>query len=509
MSSQSTAIFGDFQTPAVLASQVAALTASTNGEYAAVVEPTCGTGSFLIAAAQHLGKSVSYHGYDINPDHVRECLDKTRKAGVDAQVERRDFYDLDWKSVFDALPEGVLVIGNPPWITNAALESLGGANLPVKSNFQGHAGFAAKTGEANFDISEWMLIRLLEGMQRKRATLAMLCKTATARKVLRHAWRHGLELNRSSIHLIDAARYFGVSVDACLLLTHIGESDAIKRAIIYQGLSFTTPVQTFGIVNGEMVSDVVAYQNLADLDGIEYRKWRSGVKHDAARVMELEATSNGYLNGLGEHLELESDYVFPLLKSSNLANGHLTPQRFVLVTQTQISDDTALIQLTAPKTWNYLMDHADVLDSRGSSIYAKRARFAVFGVGPYTFSPWKVAISALHKKLQFQVIGNVSGKPILVDDTCYFFPCESEEEAEFFAHMLNSDVALRFLHSLVFFDSKRAVTIDALKRIDLKKLAERFGKQDRAARHLSRAPYEAGAQQLLIFERRAKYRTKG
>ena len=257
--------------------------------------------------------------------------------------------------------------------------------------------------------------------------------------------------------------YFGVSVDACLFLTHTGKSDAAERATIYEGLSFATPVQTFGIVNGEMVSDVAAYQDLADLDGIEYRKWRSGVKHDAARVMELEPTSDGYLNDLNEHVELESDYVFPLLKSSDLANGRLTPQRSILVTQTQVSDDTELIRSTAPKTWKYLMEHADVLDSRGSSIYAKRgAIFAVFGVGPYTFSPWKVAISALHKKLKFRVVGHMADKPILVDDTCYFFPCESEEEAEFFASILNSDVALRFLHSLVFFDSKRAVTIDAL-----------------------------------------------
>ena len=56
----------------------------------------------------------------------------------------------------------------------------------------------------------------------------------------------------------------------------------LTRATIYEGLSFATPVQTFGIVNGEMVSDVAAYQDLADLDGIEYRKWRSGVKHDVA-----------------------------------------------------------------------------------------------------------------------------------------------------------------------------------------------------------------------------------
>lgn len=82
---------------------------------------------------------------------------------------------------------------------------IGGRNLPEKSNFQGHGGFAAKTGKANFDISEWMLIKLLEALQGRRAAIAMLCKTATARKVLRHAWLNGLDVGPSSLHLIDAA----------------------------------------------------------------------------------------------------------------------------------------------------------------------------------------------------------------------------------------------------------------------------------------------------------------
>ncbi len=119
-------------------------------------------------------------------------------------------------------------------------------------------------------------------------------------------------------------------------------------------------------------------------------------------------------------------------------------------------------QRSAPKTWRYLLDHAKQLDKRGSSIYAKRARFSVFGVGDYSFSPAKVAISGLYKNLQFQAVGSSGGKPIMVDDTCNFIPCDSMSEAEFFADLLNSEPAQRFISALVFPDAKRPVTIDVL-----------------------------------------------
>jgi SAM-dependent methyltransferase len=499
------AIFGDFQTPSDLAREVTALVLSVDEGFASVVEPTCGTGSFLLAAAERLGSGVEYFGFDINPRYVEQCREAVSSIGLGAHVEQRDFYEADWRAFFAELPAKVLVIGNPPWVTNSALGALGGDNLPVKSNFQGHNGFAAKTGKANFDISEWMLIRLLESLSGRPATLAMLCKSATARKVLRHAWRNGFDLGDSSLHVIDAARHFGVSVDACLLLTHTGCMDGEQQATVYADLSFAHPLQTMGMVSGELVSDVATYLELRDLDGIEYRRWRSGVKHDAARVMELEQVAGGYRNGLGETWPLEPDFVYPLLKSSDLANSRLAPRRHVLLTQSRVLDDTASIETVAPATWAYLHRHGDAFDARGSSIYANRARFAVFGVGPYTFAPWKVAVSGLYQHLHFQPIGTLNGKPVVVDDTCYFFPCQSQEEAAFFAGLLNSETAQRFLRSLIFLDSKRAITIDALRRIDLIRLAERLGQRERAAAYLVDAPFERGAQQLLLFEATEPY----
>jgi len=503
------ATFGDFQTPLALARRVAALVKREESDVGTVVEPTCGVGSFLQAAAEIFGKLPEYWGFDVNPEYVRTSRAVLERVGMVAgHVEQRDFYATDWREFLSRQPAPLLVIGNPPWITNAAMGALGGRNLPEKSNFQRHGGFAAKTGKANFDISEWMLIKLLEALQGTRAAVAMLCKTATARKVLRHAWVNSLDSGPSSLHLIDAPAEFGVSVDACLFYTHTGIGGAESTATVYRNLSFDKPLQTFGLFAGELVSDIDMYRALRDLNGLEYRKWRSGVKHDAAKIMEFTKDNGEFVNGLGERYDLEEDYIYPLLKSSDLANGRLLPTRYVLLTQCRVTDDTGVIQKAAPKIWRYLLDHAKQLDNRGSSIYAKRARFSVFGVGDYSFSPAKVAISGLYKNLHFQALGTASGKPIVVDDTCYFIPCDSKTEAEFFADLLNSETAKRFISALVFTDAKRPVTIDVLKRVDLKKLAEHAGQEAAAIEYLASPSLEASHQRLLVFEEGEAYRTK-
>ena len=112
-----------------------------------------------------------------------------------------------------------------------------------------------------------------------------------------------------------------------------------------------------------------------------------------------------------------------------------------------------------------------------------------------------------YKTCHFEVIAAHQGKPVVLDDTCYFIPCESEEEACFICHLLNSDVCQMFIRSLVFFDSKRPITIDTLNRIDLKRVAENLNKTADAQRFLARAAGFEDRQQLLVFEKRNKYRT--
>ena len=50
----------------------------------------------------------------------------------------------------------------------------------------------------------------------------MLCKSATARKLLRFAWQNDCRIAGASLYRIDAKQHFGASVGACLLVATTG-----------------------------------------------------------------------------------------------------------------------------------------------------------------------------------------------------------------------------------------------------------------------------------------------
>ena len=280
------------------------------------------------------------------------------------QILQRDFFNEDWKcNLARAGKTRILVIGNPPWVTNSDLGQLGSKNLPTKTNFQGLRGFDARTGKSNFDISEWMLVRLIEALPPDGA-IAMLCKTMTARKVLRHFWKTCGGLQGSSLFQIDAKAEFDVAVDACLFFAS-GKRTTERVAAVYTDLDTASTSTRFGFVDGTLVSNLDAYRAHKSLDGGSSTYiWRSGVKHDAASVMEFTRGGRKLINGFGELVDIEEDYVFPLLKSSDLGNGRTTIRKSVLVTQKHTGDDTSEIEQRAPKTWRYLMRHADALGDR-------------------------------------------------------------------------------------------------------------------------------------------------
>ena len=380
--SKKKAEFGDFQTPIELARKVCSLLSQHGLEPVSILEPTCGRGNFIVAALESFASIRNIVGIDIDSEHVKVACSSVQEiapAAGSVHIMNKDFFAVDWDHVLESLPDPLLVIGNPPWVTNAELGRIGSSNLPDKSNFQNRRGIDAITGNSNFDISEWMLNKALEWINGREATLAMLCKTAVARKVLHNAWKRG------------------------------------------------------------------------------------------------------------EHL-----------KSSDIANGFdRQPARWMLVPQRIVGEDTHQIRRLAPKTWQYLQRHAQLLDRRASSVYRNRPRFSVFGVGEYSFALWKVAISGFYKKLDFRVVGPHEGKPVVLDDTCYFIACKTKKEAFFIAQLLNSHVAKDFFCAFLFWDEKRPITVGLLKRLDLLALARELDVEDTLKEFLGQCPGDC--EQPLLF----------
>jgi hypothetical protein len=463
--------YGDFQTPKELADRVCQKLASLGVNPDAVIEPTCGLGAFIESAARYFPPAKRIIGVEINPAYLA-TLRNQQSLFENGRIEIRqgDFFNFDWGNLLNDLSGSILILGNFPWVTNSQLSVIEGENLPEKTNFQLHRGLNAITGRSNFDISEWMLMQVAGWLQNRNGHLAMLCKTAVARKLLNHLYSQNFNLADAAIFKIEAEKYFGAAVEACLLFCKF---DGVSRYYDYQVFeNLESKVgDRAGHRDGVMVRDLTAFDELRHLHGESEMKWRSGVKHDCAEVMEFRRTPNGLMNGLGELVDVEPDYLFPLLKGSDLANGHVaSTTRCVLITQKSIGESTGGIQKNAPKTWAYLEAHAKYFAGRKSRIYRNRPRFSIFGVGAYTFAPWKIAICGLYKTLQFRLVGEIEDKPVIFDDTIYFLSFVDEAEARKVYQLLLSLPATNFLSSLIFWDEKRPIKAGILNRLDLRRL---------------------------------------
>ena len=496
--------YGDFQTPIALAERALHLLRALVPAPALVVEPTCGKGGFLRAAAKTFPKTKRFLGADLDRAHLDECRRQFSDLPANDRLEllRADFFAADWRRLLDGGGEPLLIVGNPPWVTNSTLGRAGSANTPPKRRQPGQRGIEALTGKSNFDISESMLHEQLSWLDQRSGALAVLVKESVARKVLARTWSRSTPIASCRIHRFDAARHFGVAAAACLLLIVRNGASGPPECPVHADLDDGNgAVDTLAFRDGAVVRDPARYDRLRGLrgnDGIHV--WRSGVKHDCARVMELRREGERWRNGFGETVRLERDPVYPLLKSSDIAGeGNGGVRKWVIVTQKRLNEDPAHLRQTAPRTWEYLNAHRDLFERRASSIYRGRPSFCMFGVGDYAFAPWKVAIPGFYRTGSARVLSPVHGRPVLLDDTVYFLSCSSEAEAAFLGDLLNSDAAQDFLSCFRFPDSKRPVNAEILRRLHLGRLARTLGRESEyesfaAAR---RSPAENGRRRLF------------
>ncbi len=490
------AAFGDYQTPPALARRVCELLRARGLRPHTVIEPTCGLGSFLIASAAAF-PGARRIGRDINPAHIAAARRASADAKIRCELEVGDFFATDWRALAQRARGPVLVLGNPPWITSADLTALGSDNAPKRANLKGLKGLDARTGKGNFDISEWMLLHLVErigGAARggarglEQLDIAMLLKTAVARRLLAHLAGPrsplpalGVELRAARLWRVDARAAFAAAVDASLFHLSLRPGTSSREPArelacpVHARLEEPEPSATLGVREGRLIADLEAFRACEALIGTAAPPWRSGLKHDCARVMELRREGARYRNGLGQLAALEPERVFPLLKSGALArhegDAPVVPQRWVLVPQSHVGEDTSKLARETPRTWAYLEANGARLDARRSSIYRGRPRFSIFGIGPYAFRPWKVAVSGLHKRVRFALVGPHEGAPVMLDDTCYFLGFDARAEAAAARWLLNTTPARQLVRAFLFVDMKRPVTKELLGRLELAKLA--------------------------------------
>ncbi|MGF1541248.1 MAG: SAM-dependent methyltransferase [Pleurocapsa sp.] len=460
--------YGDFQTPIELANQICHKLLELDVNPNIIIEPTCGVGNFINASLKTFINAQKIIGIDINSNYLQQIKNNRQIQSSKITLQHSDFFTFDWSSLTNQFNNNILVIGNFPWVTNSQQGKINSINLPQKNNFQNHNGLDAITGKSNFDISEWMLIKTVDWLHNYNSYLAMLCKISVARKILNYIYFQKLNLAYFSTYKIDSKKYFQANVASCLLFCKFNSSSQQYFCDVFQNLD-DPQYQRIGYYNKTLVRDLESFEKVSLLfSDKSYIQWRSGIKHDCSKVMELSKINNILVNGFGETVDIEDRLLFPLLKGSDIANGKIIhTKKYVLVTQKNIGDSTEFIKSFAPKTWKYLEKYSQYLDARKSKIYQNKPRFSVFGVGEYTFKPWKIAICGLYKKLDFQFIGQIDDKPTIFDDTVYFLSFDDEEYARKTYRLITTKTAIEFYSSLIFWDEKRPIKTKILNSLNL------------------------------------------
>lgn len=458
--------YGDYQTPASFAGAVCDfLIKKKSLQPRVVIEPTCGVGNFLKSSL--IFDADEYIGIEINPEYC--SIAQKRISDKRVKIYNEDFFKSD---ILKCITDETLVIGNPPWVTNSTLTYLDSDNVPLKTNFKNAKGLDAITGASNFDICEYIVDGVLTASRGMSVTIAMLCKTSVARNVFLQAYREGVGCETFEQYDFDAHKVFSVHTQACLLLIRLSkESLPPKRCNVYDFCDPEKKKYSFGIVDGVFYSNIEEIGE-NDLCGESCFEWRQGVKHDCSKVMELTRTDDRYFNGYGYEVDIEDTYVYPLIKSSMFKSPIIEESiKSVIVTQRKSGDDTQEIKHTSPLLWRYLQGYKADFEKRKSSVYKNAPDFAMFGVGDYSYSQYKVGISGFYKTPFFALLKGTD-RPLMSDDTVYFISFDSYEMAYVAMLCLNSKKVQEFLKKISFSDSKRPYTKKVLSRIDFRKLIE-------------------------------------
>jgi len=375
-----------------------------------------------------------------------------------------NIFDFDFKQVKSQIDNReLLVIGNPPWVTNTTLSSLNSKNLPKKSNFKNVKGIDAITGKGNFDIGEFISLKILDLFSNENGHFAFLIKNSVVKNIVFEQKKNKYPIAAIEKHTINAKKEFDAAVDASLFVCKFNTAPEFTAK---EFDFYTSKLRvSLGWVNNKFASDIEKYRKYQYLDGICPFEWRQGIKHDCAKVMELERINGGFRNALGEEFELEEDLIYGILKSSDLKEDIITDSRkFTIITQKRIGEETSRILEKLPKTKAYLHRHATHFINRKSSIYIGKPMFSIFGIGDYSFKPYKIAISGLYKQTRFSLV-KPNGTVLLLDDTCYFIGFDTLEEAQEVQNLLNQLDTQEFIKSFMFTDSKRVITKELLMRI--------------------------------------------
>lgn len=236
--------YGDFQTPHTLTDSICSYLCSQGISPDIIIEPTFGKGSFLISALKYFPELKKIYGIEIYESYYWESkfailelfINKPDLNKPEIFLCLNDVFNFDLMKIEKQIENNnILILGNPPWVTNAELSTLNSTNLPKKINIKSLNGLDAITGNGNFDISESIILTMLNSFSKYHGHIAILAKNSVIKNLLYYLPNTNYKINNMVAFKIDAKKHFNASVEASLF----------KGSFSSNKLSLTCKVSSF------------------------------------------------------------------------------------------------------------------------------------------------------------------------------------------------------------------------------------------------------------------------
>ncbi|MCB9437757.1 MAG: N-6 DNA methylase [Anaerolineales bacterium] len=475
---------GEYYTPDWLAQHVLAQVRYT-GE-GRLLDPACGSGVFLVHALQQAQDFTTVVGYDVSPLAVQTAranyvlaLGKRLPDVVEIPVYQRDTIlskatsqRFDW------------VVGNPPWVNWQDLPEgyrQRTRRLWKRYNLFPHVGFDTILGKGKKDLSMLLTCVVMDRYLAAGGHLGFVItqsafKTTGAGEGFRRfaAGRvlhvddmtdlrpFGLAQTRPAVLVMrqGASTTYPVPYQRWTGNCHPDDDYATvlqktsRQAWVAEPVDthdptsawITTPPQTLAALRSIIAPAAYHAHEGVNSGGANGVYWlevleqnaeglvrvRNLVKRTRRRVEEIEAW-------------LEPDWVYPLLRGRDVQRWQATSQSAILLVQdptTRKGYEPDWLQQNYPLTYAYLQQFEEML--RGRSAFHRYFLptdpfYSMFGVGAYTFAPYKVVWRYIAHEMTAAAI--CEEQVIIPDHRLMMVVVDSADEAHYLTACLNSSIS--------------------------------------------------------------------
>ena len=247
--------YGDYQTPIEFAIKVCKILKDKIGVAPnVIIEPTCGEGNFIKASLDIFDNISELYGVEIQKGYYIRAK-KEFKDYKNIKIILDNIFTHDFGNI--GCNNNILIIGNPPWVTNSKIGMAGLNNLPEKKNFKGLKGLDAITGKGNFDIAEYIILQMIAKFTNCDGYIAMLCKNIVIRNILEHIHNYDFKIGDMRMYNFSAKEIFNASCEASLFVAKLGVEKEYTCKI-YDINNPDTFINTIGWVGNKFVSDIKA-----------------------------------------------------------------------------------------------------------------------------------------------------------------------------------------------------------------------------------------------------------